>query len=72
MPSTTTSGADSTAAPVAASSGVNGRHTATAPVRDVEPINLIESAGPAVAKRLAPPVLLALLILLFVWRRRRG
>ena len=71
-PSTTTSGADSTAAPVAASSGVNGRHTATAPVRDVEPINLIESAGPAVAKRLAPPVVLALLILLFVWRRKRS
>lgn len=63
---------DIAAAAASPASSVNGRHTAAAPVRDVEPINLIESAGPAVAKRLAPPLVLALLILLFVWRRRRG
>ncbi|MEO9109680.1 MAG: SRPBCC domain-containing protein [Jatrophihabitantaceae bacterium] len=37
---------------------------------DVEPINLIESAGPAVAKRLAP-VAVAVLILLLATRRYR-
>ncbi|MGH8961870.1 MAG: SRPBCC family protein [Jatrophihabitantaceae bacterium] len=40
------------------------------PRPDVEPINLIESAGPAIAKRLAP-VALALLVLLIAVRRRR-
>jgi carbon monoxide dehydrogenase subunit G len=38
---------------------------------EVEPINLIESAGPAVAKRLAPIALAILVILLAVGRRRR-
>jgi carbon monoxide dehydrogenase subunit G len=37
----------------------------------VEPINLLESAGPAVAKRLAPVALAALLVLLLLGRRRR-
>jgi carbon monoxide dehydrogenase subunit G len=40
--------------------------------RAVEPINLMESAGPAVAKRLAPPLLAIALLagLVAVWRRR--
>jgi carbon monoxide dehydrogenase subunit G len=37
---------------------------------DVEPINLIESAGPAVAKRLAPIVALVILLVLLLRRRR--
>jgi len=41
------------------------------PVAEPEPINLLESAGPAVAKRLAP-VALVLLILLIIVRRRRS
>ena len=51
--------------------GVNGHQIRrpVAPVRDVEPINLIESAGPAVAKRLAP-VFGLLVVLLIVLRRR--
>jgi hypothetical protein len=47
--------------------------TATAPRRaadDVEPINLIESAGPALAKRLAPIVALVVLLILIARRRR--
>ncbi len=54
-------------------SSVNG-HPARAdaePQREVEPINLLESAGPAVAKRLAP-VAIALVIVLGAMRRRRG
>jgi hypothetical protein len=54
-------------------SSVNG-HTASAPQqpqREVEPINLLESAGPAVAKRIAP-VAVALVIVLAAVRRRRG
>lgn len=35
-----------------------------------EPINLIESAGPAVAKRLAPVAAVVALVVLFVLRRR--
>jgi carbon monoxide dehydrogenase subunit G len=38
----------------------------------VEPINLIESAGPAVAKRLAPVVAGVALVVLVVVLRRRG
>jgi carbon monoxide dehydrogenase subunit G len=41
------------------------------PPPDVEPINLIESAGPALAKRLAPAVGLLVLVLLLVRRRKR-
>jgi carbon monoxide dehydrogenase subunit G len=41
------------------------------PPRDVEPINLLESAGPAVAKRLAP-VAVALVVVLLAARRRRS
>jgi hypothetical protein len=36
----------------------------------VEPIDLLESAGPAVAKRLAP-VLAVLVLVLIVWRLRK-
>ena len=52
----------------AAVNGHQPRRPAT-PARDVEPINLLESAGPAVAKRLAP-VLLLVALLIVVWRRR--
>jgi uncharacterized protein len=38
---------------------------------DVEPINLLESAGPAVAKRLVPIIVAVLLILVILRRRRR-
>ncbi|MDT4957358.1 MAG: hypothetical protein QOD31_1157 [Pseudonocardiales bacterium] len=47
--------------------------TAAAPRRpadDVEPINLIESAGPALAKRLAPIIALVVLLILIARRRR--
>jgi carbon monoxide dehydrogenase subunit G len=38
---------------------------------DIEPINLIRSAGPAIAKRVAPVVaLLVLVVILLRWRRR--
>jgi Uncharacterized conserved protein len=47
---------------------VNGRPVAT-PQREVEPINLLESAGPAVAKRLAP-VAVGVVVLLLALRRR--
>ena len=40
-------------------------------VADVEPIELLGSAGPAVAKRLAPVVAAVLLLVLFLARRRR-
>lgn len=41
------------------------------PADEVEPINLIESAGPAVAKRLAPILALVVLVILIARRRRR-
>ena len=40
------------------------------PTADVEPINLLESAGPAVAKRLVP-IALALVLLLIILRLRK-
>ena len=42
-----------------------------APAAEVEPINLIESAGPAVAKRLAPIALAIIVLLLAIGRRKR-
>lgn len=38
---------------------------------DVEPINLLESAGPAVAKRLAPVLVLLVVVWVFTRRRRK-
>jgi hypothetical protein len=38
----------------------------------VEPINLLQSAGPAVAKRLAPVAVGVVIVLLAVARRRRA
>jgi carbon monoxide dehydrogenase subunit G len=57
--------------PAAASS--NGRGAAKA-APEVEPIDLLQSAGPAVAKRVAPVVaaLLAAIAVFLVVRRRRG
>jgi carbon monoxide dehydrogenase subunit G len=42
------------------------------PPREVEPINLIEHAGPAVAKRLAPVVAVLVLILIVIRLRKRS
>ena len=55
------------------SASMNGSRPAARPAAaDVEPIDLIESAGPAVAKRLAPVVVgIVLAILLVRWLRRR-
>jgi carbon monoxide dehydrogenase subunit G len=54
-------------------SSVNGHPTrpASQPQREVEPINLLEHAGPAVAKRLAP-VAVGLVIIGLAMRRRRA
>ncbi|MGH8861543.1 MAG: SRPBCC family protein [Jatrophihabitantaceae bacterium] len=41
------------------------------PTADVQPIDLLGSAGPAVAKRLAPVIAGALVLLVIVLRRRR-
>jgi carbon monoxide dehydrogenase subunit G len=38
---------------------------------DIEPINLIQSAGPAIAKRVAPVVALLVLVVILLRRRRR-
>lgn len=48
------------------------RPTRSAPPAEVAPINLIESAGPAVAKRLLPVIGAALVLLFFVLRQRRS
>jgi carbon monoxide dehydrogenase subunit G len=42
------------------------------PIAEAEPIDLFASAGPAVAKRLIGPAAIAFLIIVGVWRRRRG
>lgn len=42
-----------------------------APPAEVEPIDLLGSAGPAVAKRLVPVAVIVLILLLIVRRRRR-
>jgi carbon monoxide dehydrogenase subunit G len=55
------------AAPAVAVAQVPRREIPTA---DVEPINLLESAGPAVAKRLAP-IAVALVLLLIILRLRK-
>jgi len=68
------SGAEPTTAEPTTAEPVMAEPVAAAPARSVaepEPINLLESAGPAVAKRLAP-VALVLLILLIIVRRRRS
>jgi carbon monoxide dehydrogenase subunit G len=57
----------------AAVTAVNGHsaRTANQPRPEVEPMNLLESAGPAVAKRLAP-VAVAMVVVLLAVRRRRA
>jgi carbon monoxide dehydrogenase subunit G len=48
------------------------RPTPSARPTEVEPINLIESAGPAIAKRLAPVAIAAILLVLVLrWRAKR-
>ena len=52
---------------------VNGRPaSASGPQREIEPIDLLHHAGPAVAKRLAPVAVAALVVLIAVRRHRRG
>ena len=67
-------GADPDSPPGAAAppSAPRPRPTPSARPTEVEPINLIESAGPAIAKRLAPvAVAAALLFLVLRWRAKR-
>ncbi|WAX57611.1 SRPBCC family protein [Jatrophihabitans cynanchi] len=61
-PATTAAGETPPAEPVAAAPA--------RPAAEPEPINLLESAGPAVAKRLAPLVLVLLVLLIIVRRRK--
>jgi hypothetical protein len=50
----------------------DGRSAAAArPADDVEPIDLLHSAGPAVAKRLAPIAVALVVVLMAVRRYRR-
>jgi carbon monoxide dehydrogenase subunit G len=60
--------------PLEPAPSANGRSAAVAtePEPEVEPINLLEHAGPAIAKRAAPPLVGLLLVLLYVVLRRRG
>jgi carbon monoxide dehydrogenase subunit G len=53
---------------------VNGHPSAyvAEPQQDVEPIDLIKHAGPAVAKRLAPLALAVVIVLIAIRRRRRS
>jgi carbon monoxide dehydrogenase subunit G len=62
--------AEPAAAAEAAASQPAARVAARPAPADVEPIDLLESAGPAVAKRLAP-VLAVLVLVLIVWRLRK-
>jgi carbon monoxide dehydrogenase subunit G len=69
--------AEATAGAVAPAAGEESAESAAAeagprqlPTADVEPIDLLENAGPAIAKRLAPLVA-ALLVLLVILRRRK-
>ncbi len=65
-----------TAAPVGTPAGASTAETATAgragQAPDVEPIDLLSSAGPAIAKRLAPVALLLLVVVLIVRRLRHA
>ena len=59
--------------PLAASQPDTPQTSPEAPAEEVAPIDLMASAGPAVLKRLAPvALLLAVLVLVIVFRRRRG
>jgi uncharacterized protein len=59
-------------APAAPTTATPSPRPAPRPSVDVQPINLIESAGPAVAKRLAPVAAAVVLLLVFLrWRRSR-
>ena len=70
VPTTDEPAVDSAAAEVAS---VNGHRRAEprSTADDVEPIDLLRSAGPAIGKRLAGPLAVALLIALIAARRRR-
>jgi hypothetical protein len=61
------------AAAEASLTSVNGHSAVSArqPQAEVEPIDLLQSAGPAVAKRLAP-VAVALVVVLLAARRRHS
>jgi carbon monoxide dehydrogenase subunit G len=63
--------ASDTAKHAAESSAATAPPRPAAPAPEPEPINLIESAGPAIAKRVAPIAGVALLLLLLLGRRRK-
>ncbi len=73
----TASTASPSASPTAAGSTTQGPASAPAsssprrPARETEPINLIESAGPAVVKRVAPLAVGLLIVLLLLGLRKR-
>jgi carbon monoxide dehydrogenase subunit G len=59
------------AEPVASEVTAGNGQRRSEPAKDVEPIDLLKSAGPAVGKRLAGPLAVALVIALIAARRRR-
>jgi uncharacterized protein len=59
-------------APAAPAASAQPRRTPPDRAAEVEPINLIESAGPAIAKRLIPVAIGAVLLFLVFRRRSRG
>ena len=58
--------------PAVANTPAQPRPTPAARKPEVEPINLIESAGPAIAKRLIPVAIGAVLLFLLLRRRARS
>ncbi len=70
----TESVADPAAATSSSSSSSSNGRTPSRPSAEAEPIDLLQSAGPAVAKRAAPVLaaLLAAIVVFLVVRRRRG
>jgi uncharacterized protein len=75
-PGETAAAPNAASAPTAEEPSMNGRPSRPAPqpAADVEPIDLLQSAGPAVAKRLAPVALAGVIVLIALRRRaaRRG
>jgi hypothetical protein len=65
--------APDSAEPPDAGPAVSTAGESAASTEEVEPIDLMASAGPAVLKRLAPAaLLLGLLVVIVILRRRRG
>jgi carbon monoxide dehydrogenase subunit G len=64
-------GSVAAAAPPAPSEPASRQPAHAAPAAEVQPIDLLGSAGPAIAKRLAPVAVLLVVLLLVLRRRRR-